>query len=147
MAPRPYTSKVRPTAFPIFFLLGLGLPALTLTGCKTQGASVDPGASVELPSKVEDFDAFVEGLNVLVRLSPDDPRLVPLRGELRDWVVPYVLQRLEDGAVDAVIERYTREAGVRELERRLSRIARKVAREVAARPTSVSGPVLRARAS
>jgi len=38
---------------------------------------------------------------------------------------------LTDDAVDAVINRYTREAGVRELERRLSRIARKVARDVA----------------
>jgi ATP-dependent Lon protease len=37
---------------------------------------------------------------------------------------------LTDDAVDAVIDRYTREAGVRELERRLSRIARKVARDV-----------------
>jgi ATP-dependent Lon protease len=34
-------------------------------------------------------------------------------------------------AVDFVIDRYTREAGVRELDRRLSRIARKVARSVA----------------
>jgi len=38
---------------------------------------------------------------------------------------------LTDEAVAAVIERYTREAGVRELERRLSRVARKVARSVA----------------
>ena len=42
-----------------------------------------------------------------------------------------VAVELTDGAVAAVIERYTREAGVRELERRLSRIARKVARGVA----------------
>ena len=38
---------------------------------------------------------------------------------------------LSPGAVHDVIERYTREAGVRELERRLSRIARKLARSVA----------------
>jgi ATP-dependent Lon protease len=38
---------------------------------------------------------------------------------------------LDDGAVDAIIHRYTREAGVRELERRIARIARKVARRVA----------------
>lgn len=38
---------------------------------------------------------------------------------------------LEDAAVESVIHRYTREAGVRELERRIGRIARKVARHVA----------------
>ncbi|MBW3534938.1 MAG: diaminopimelate epimerase [Gemmatimonadetes bacterium] len=56
---------------------------------------------------------------------------------------------LEDGALDAIIDRYTREAGVRELERRLSRIARKVARRVAedgagAAPDTVSEADLRA---
>lgn len=39
--------------------------------------------------------------------------------------------RLKDRAVDHVIGRYTREAGVRELDRRLGRVARKVARAVA----------------
>jgi len=38
---------------------------------------------------------------------------------------------LSPGAVHDIIERYTREAGVRELERRLSRVARKLARTVA----------------
>ena len=39
--------------------------------------------------------------------------------------------RLDDEAVEAVVERYTREAGVRELDRALARIARKLARQVA----------------
>jgi len=39
---------------------------------------------------------------------------------------------LSAGAIHDVIERYTREAGVRELNRRLARIARKLARSVAA---------------
>ena len=38
---------------------------------------------------------------------------------------------LDDEALAGIIHRYTREAGVRELERRIGRIARKVARQVA----------------
>jgi ATP-dependent Lon protease len=48
--------------------------------------------------------------------------------------------RLEPEALDEVIASYTREAGVRELDRRLSRIARKVARAVAEQ-TRAPGPV------
>ena len=40
--------------------------------------------------------------------------------------------RLDDGAIAALVTGYTREAGVRQLERELGRLARKVARKIAA---------------
>jgi len=45
--------------------------------------------------------------------------------------LPAAAVTLTDDALDAVIRRYTREAGVRELERRLGRVARKLARATA----------------
>ena len=38
---------------------------------------------------------------------------------------------LDDAGLESVIDLYTREAGVRELDRRIGRIARKIARQVA----------------
>ncbi len=49
---------------------------------------------------------------------------------------------LSPDAMHEIIERYTREAGVRELNRRLSRIARKLARSVA--DGTVAGPIVEA---
>jgi ATP-dependent Lon protease len=45
--------------------------------------------------------------------------------------LPQGAATLESDAIDAIVARYTREAGVRELERRISRVARKLAREIA----------------
>jgi ATP-dependent Lon protease len=53
------------------------------------------------------------------------PKQLELNGLLRDQV------KLSDGAVRDLINRYTREAGLRNLERRIASIARKVARRVA----------------
>ena len=53
------------------------------------------------------------------------PRQVERHGLSPDRVT------LSDGALDAIIRDHTREAGVRELERRISRVARKLARRVA----------------
>ena len=49
---------------------------------------------------------------------------------------------LTEAAAKAIIRRYTREAGVRELDRRISRVARKVARR-----TADNGPVARSEAA
>ena len=91
---------MRPTAFPLFFALSLGLPLIASAGCKAGGASVDPTASATLPDAVEDFDAFVAGMNLLVQLDDKDRRYAALRQRLNEWMVPYVLERLDAGSVD-----------------------------------------------
>ena len=48
--------------------------------------------------------------------------------------VPFASVELSDAALQAILRGYTREAGVRELERRLARVARKVARRRAEAP-------------
>ncbi|MBL8113562.1 MAG: endopeptidase La [Acidobacteria bacterium] len=56
--------------------------------------------------------------------------------QLRDNGLSSDQLTLEDSAVAAVITGYTREAGVRQLERELGRLARKVARKIAAGETT-----------
>ncbi len=61
------------------------------------------------------------------------PKLVARHG-----IEPYSPE-IADEAIEAIIANYTREAGVRELERRLSRVARKLARRVAGGGASREG--------
>jgi ATP-dependent Lon protease len=65
----------------------------------------------------------------------------------KSFIWPALMQRhglkegsvtLPDGTVDVVVARYTREAGVRELQQRLARTARKMAREVAEEGADIS---------
>jgi ATP-dependent Lon protease len=64
------------------------------------------------------------------------PRQIERNGLRRSWI------RISDKALRRVIADYTREAGVRQLEREIGAICRKVARRVAesAAPTGTEGP-------
>jgi ATP-dependent Lon protease len=68
----------------------------------------------------------------------------------RQFLVPKQLERnglkpddvqWEPGVLNEIMRQYTREAGVRELERRISRVARKVARKRVENPASRTAPV------
>src|SRR5436309_3185219 len=74
----------------------------------------------------------------------------------RQFLVPRQLRQnglapesvtIEPEVVPAIIQGYTREAGVRELERRISRIARKLARRRAERNSATSSPAISAEAT
>ena len=72
---------------------------------------------IRLPGYTEDEKRHI-ARNFLV------PRQLKAHGLTRRRIT------IEDGAIDAVIQRYTREAGVRSLERELATLCRKVARKI-----------------
>ncbi len=73
-----------------------------------------------------EFSGYTEAEKLAIARQYLVPRLLPENGLAAGQL------RLDDAAIAAVVSRYTREAGVRQLERELGRLARKVARRIAA---------------
>ena len=84
-----------------------------------------------IPEPLRDRMEFVEfsGYTEAEKLAIARQYLVP-RQTIESGLTPETLD-IEDSAIRAVISGYTREAGVRQLEREIGRLARKVARQVA----------------
>ena len=108
---------------------------------------------IELPFDLSEvmFIATANSLQPLARPLFDRLEIVGLHGydegeklaiarryllprQIAESALPAGALRVTDGALRAVIDRYTREAGVRGLERELGAICRKVARRVVASP-------------
>ncbi len=108
---------------------------------------------LELPFDLSEvmFIATANSLQPLARPLLDRLEVVALHGyaaeeklaiarryllprQIAEAGLPEGALRVTDGAIRAVVDRYTREAGVRGLERELGAICRKVARRVVARP-------------
>ncbi len=114
---------------------------------------------IEIPFDLSDV-FFITTANILDPIPPalrDRMEVIEFSGYTESekfhiaklFLLPRVLSQtgldkgqllIEDGAISKVITRYTREAGVRELERKLAEIARKVARQAA--EEAFSGPVI-----
>ncbi len=76
-----------------------------------------------------DFRGYTEQEKLQIAVRYLLPRQIRLSGLMDDEV------QISDGAILGVIRKYTREAGVRQLERQLGKLARKVARKVASEET------------
>jgi ATP-dependent Lon protease len=72
-----------------------------------------------------EFDGYTEGEKLAIARRYLIPRQVRRNGLSEDQI------RIPDPAVSQIISEYTREAGVRQLEREVGRVARKVARKIA----------------
>jgi ATP-dependent Lon protease len=76
--------------------------------------------------EVVDFAGYTEAEKLEIAKRYLTPRQVKQTGLSKEQIV------ITDEAVSEVISRYTRESGVRQLEREIGRLARKVARKIAA---------------
>jgi ATP-dependent Lon protease len=79
--------------------------------------------------EVVDFAGYTEREKLAIAIDYLVPRQLEDNGLAKDQLT------LTDAAVREVISNYTREAGVRQLERELGRLARKVTRRIAAKET------------
>ncbi len=86
-----------------------------------------PGPLLDRMESVE-FDGYTEHEKLAIARQYLIPR------QLRENGLDQATLNIEDSAVRTVVSGYTREAGVRQLERELGRLARKVARRIAAGP-------------
>jgi ATP-dependent Lon protease len=77
--------------------------------------------------EIVDFAGYTEAEKLKIATHYLVPRQLEANGLTRDQLT------LTDGAIAEVITGYTREAGVRQLERELGRVGRKVARRIAAK--------------
>jgi len=77
--------------------------------------------------EVVNFAGYTEAEKLAIAKSYLVPRQVEENGLKKEQIT------LTDGAIAEIIASYTRESGVRQLERELGRLARKVARRIAAR--------------
>ncbi len=77
--------------------------------------------------EVVNFAGYTEAEKLAIAKSYLVPRQVEENGLRKDQI------SLDDAALSEIISAYTRESGVRQLERELGRLARKIARRIAAR--------------
>ena len=107
-------------------------PVLFITTANSLGQIPEPLRDrmeiIRLPGYV-DHEKHAIARNFLV---PKQLAAHGLKSELVTW---------DPDVIPAIVQLYTREAGVRDLERRIARIARKLARRIAASPESAGAPM------
>jgi ATP-dependent Lon protease len=105
----------------------LGVPfdlSQVLFVCTANFLQSIPGPLLDRMEKIE-FDGYTEGEKEQIARQFLMPRQLEEKG------LDETQLRISDGALGRLISEYTREAGVRQLEREIGRLARKIARKVA----------------